>query len=59
MQARLRVSLGVSSGSSVVEAALADDYRFAGGPVPDKGLVLGTRTVRLGGPKVRRPRKNC
>ena len=36
---------------------------FAGGPVPDRGLVLGggvfrPRTVRLGGPKVRRARRN-
>ena len=42
--------------SSAVEAALADAYRFAGGPVPDNGLVMGrgvfrTRFVRLGGPK--------
>ena len=49
--------------SSAVEAALADAYRFAGGPVPDSGLVLGTgvfrsRSVRLGGPKVRRARRN-
>ena len=27
--------------SSAVEAALADAYRFAIGPVPDRGLVLG------------------
>ena len=27
--------------SSAVEAALADAYRFAGGPVPDRGLVFG------------------
>ena len=50
--------------SSAVEAALADAYRFAGGPVPDRGLVLGRgvfrpRTVRLGGPKVWRARKIC
>ena len=49
--------------SSSVEAALADAYRFAGGPVPDNGLVLGrgvfrSRFVRLGGPKVRRARRN-
>ena len=49
--------------SSAVEAALADAYRFAGGPVPDNGLVLGrgvfrTRLVRLGGPKVRKARRN-
>ena len=48
--------------SSAVEAALADAYRFAGGPVPDDGLVLGrgvfrTRFVRLGGPKVRKARR--
>ena len=49
--------------SSAVEAALADAYRFAGGPVPDNGLVLGrgvfrSRSVRLGGPKVRRACRN-
>ena len=49
--------------SSAVEAALADAYRFAGGPVPDNGLVLGrgvfrTRLVRLGGPEVRKARRN-
>ena len=49
--------------SSAVEAALADAYRFAGGPVPDSGLVLGrgvfrSRTVRLGGPKARKARMN-
>ena len=48
--------------SSAVEAALAYAYRFAGGPVPDNGLVLGrgvfrSRSVRLGGPKVRRARR--
>ena len=56
------VSLASMIWSSAVEAALADAYRFAGGPVPDSGLVLGwgvfrSRTVRLGGPKVRRPRR--
>ena len=49
--------------SSAVEAALADDYRFAGGRVPYNGLVLGwgvfrSRFVRLGGPKVRRARRS-
>ena len=58
------VSLAWMVWSSAVEAALADAYRFAGGPVPDRGLVLGRgvfrpRTVRLGGPEVRRDRKNC
>ena len=49
--------------SSASEAALADAYQFAGGPVPDRGLVLGrgtflVRTVRLGGPQVRKARRN-
>ena len=57
------VSLAWMVWSSAVEAALAVAYRFAGGLVPDRGLVLGggvfrPRTVRLGGPKVRRARKN-
>ena len=57
------VSLAWMIWSSAVEAALADAYRFAGGPVPDSGFVLGrgvfrSRSVRLGGPKVRRARRN-
>ena len=49
--------------SSAVEAALADAYRFVGGPILDNGLVLGrgvfrSRFVRLGGPEVRRARRN-
>ena len=48
---------------SAAEAALADAYQFSGGPVPDRGLVLGrfaflVRTVRLGGPEVRKARRN-
>ena len=48
--------------SSAAEGALADAFRFAGGPVPDRGLVLGRgkiriRTVRLGGPVVRSVRR--
>ena len=35
------VSLAWMIWSSAIEAALADAYRFAGGPVPDRGLVLG------------------
>ena len=27
--------------SSAAETALADAFRFVGGPVPDRGLVLG------------------
>ena len=57
------VSLAWTIWSSAFEAALADAYRFAGGLVPDRGLVLGRgvfclRTVRLGDPEVRRARKN-
>ena len=42
--------------SSAAETALADAYCFSGGPVPDRGLVLGRgtarfRVVRLGGPQ--------
>ena len=40
--------------SGAVETALADAYRFSGGPLPSRGLVLGRgnasfRVVRLGG----------
>ena len=57
------VSRAWSIWSSAAEAALADAYLFSGGPVPDRGLVLGrdaflVRTVRLGGPKVRKARRN-
>ena len=50
--------------SSAPETALADAYRFAGGPVPDRGLIMGRCTarmsvVRLGGAKVRKTRKNA
>ena len=49
--------------SSAAEAALADAYQFAGGPVPERGLVLGggsslVRTVRFGDPQVRKARRN-
>ena len=61
-------SLGAGDGSRAwlvrsvaVEAALADAYRFSGGPLPSRGLVLGRgnasfRVVRLGGHKVRKAR---
>ena len=47
--------------SGAVEAALADAYRFSGGPLPSRGLVLGRgsasfRVVRLGGHKARKAR---
>ena len=50
--------------SSAAKTALADAYRFAGGPIPDGELVLsrGTarfRTVRLGGPRVPKVRGNA
>ena len=43
------------------EAAFADAYPFAGGLVPERGLVLRRgcarfRVVRLGGPRVRKAR---
>ena len=44
--ARGDVSLAWLIWSSAVEAALADAYRFAGGPVPDRGLVLGRGAFR-------------
>ena len=57
------VSRAWSIWSSAAEAALADAYHFTGGPVLDRGLVLGrgsflARTIRLGGPKVRKARGN-
>ena len=49
--------------SGAAEAALADAYRFSGGPLPSRGLVLGRgsalfRVLRLGGPPVRKARGN-
>ena len=50
--------------SGAAEAPLADAYRFAGGPVPIRGLVLGRGSarfcvVRLGRPKVRKAHGNA
>ena len=50
--------------SSAARAALADAYRFSGGPAPNQGLVLGRgsalfRRVRLGGHKIRKVRGNA
>ena len=50
--------------SSAAEKALADAFRFAGRPVPARGLVLGRsmarmRTVRIGGPIVRSVRRSA
>ena len=49
--------------SRAAETALADAYRFSGGPIPSRGCVLGRgcasfRVVRLGGHKVRKVRDN-
>ena len=46
------------------ETALADAYQFCGGPIPNRGLVLGResalfRIVRLGGHKVKKARGNA
>ena len=45
------------------EAAVAAAFRFSGGPLPGRGLVLGReralfRVVRLGGHRVRKARAN-
>ena len=58
------VSQAWSVWSGAVESALADAYRFSGGPLPSRGLVLGGgrasfRVVRLGGHKVRKARGNA
>ena len=50
--------------SGAAEVALADAFRFSGGPVPTGGLVLGRcsallRVVWLGGPLVKRARSNA
>ena len=55
------VSLAWVVWSRAAESALADAFRFSGGPLPAKGLVLGPgsavlRVVQLGGPRVRRAR---
>ena len=55
------VSQAWLDGSGAAETALADAYRFSGGPAPNGGLVLGRgrarfRVVRLGGHKVRKVR---
>ena len=50
--------------SSAAESALADAYCFAGGPVPDRGPVLGRgvakfRVLLSDGPRVRKLRNNA
>ena len=55
------VSVAWAVWSRAAESALADAFRFSGGPLPSRGLVLGRgsamlRVVQLGGPRVRRAR---
>ena len=50
--------------SGAAEAALAEAFRFSGGPVPTRSLVLGRgsalfRVVRLGGHEVKKARGNA
>ena len=50
--------------SGAAEAPLADAFRFGGGPIPTRCLVLGResalcRIVRLGGKKVKKARSNA
>ena len=57
------VSLAWTVWSRAAESALADAFRFSGGPLPSKGLFLGRggallRMVQLGFPWVRRARAN-
>ena len=52
------VSMAWTVWSRAAESALADAFRFSGGPLPTRGLVLGRgsamlRTVQLGGPWAR------
>ena len=58
------VSLAWLVWSRAAEAALADAFRFSGGSLPPRGLVLGRgsallRVVWLGGPFVKRARSNA
>ena len=55
------VSMAWAVWSRAAESALADAFRFSGGPLLSRGLVLGRgsamlRVVQLGGPRVRRAR---
>ena len=58
------VSLAWSVWSRAAESALVDAFRFSGGPLLSRGLVLGRgaallRSVQLGGPRVRRARADA
>ena len=55
------VSIAWAVWSRAAESALLDAYRFSGGPLPSRGMVLGRgramfRVVRLGGHPVRKAR---
>ena len=55
------VSLAWTVWSRAAESALADAFRFSGGSLPSRGLILGRgsallRVVRLGGHQVRKTR---
>ena len=57
------VSLAWLVWSGAAGAALADAFRFSGGSLPSRGLVLGSgsallRVVKLGGHRVRKARAN-
>ena len=57
------VSMAWTVWSRAAEAALADAYRFSGGPLPSRSLILGRgaasfRRVQLGGQWIRRARAN-
>ena len=58
------VSLAWTVWSRAAESALADAFRFNGGPLLSGGLILGRcaalfRMVQCGGPRVRRARANA
>ena len=58
------VSLAWTVWSWAAESALADAFRFNGGPLPSGGLILGRcaalfRMVQFGGPRVRRARADA
>ena len=58
------VSMAWVAWSRAAESALLGAYRFSGGPLPSRGLVLGRvsamfRVVRLGDHKVRKVRGNA
>ena len=58
------VSLAWTVWSRAAESALGDAFRFSGGPLPSRGLILGSgaallRRVQLSGQRIRRARANA